>query len=121
MSEPTKDTQKEALDQIQKVARAQFATTFKVVRQRLPTLTNRGIRRAIESALLFKITDEKLKFRNQAEAELAGLLARLFDLRTVLQGGMLKELELINNEDETDESNNTTDETVEEKGEENND
>lgn len=63
----------------------------------------RNIQRALFAAIDYNITDSKVKFTNKKEAELAGIFAKILDLRTILQANKINQLkEKENNEIKND-------------------
>lgn len=48
-------------------------------------LSTKNVERAIMAAIDYGITDSKVKFTNETEAELAGIFAKVLDLRLIIQ------------------------------------
>lgn len=81
-------------DETRKVIDEQYEAILNYVNKLMADCTSRNIQRALNAALAHQINKEsKMKLVHKKEAELGGLIARLLDLRTVLQGINLREQE----------------------------
>lgn len=95
----TEEAPKMSMDQTVAVARAKYVATLNHVynfANRGPKgkrLSSRNILRAMMAAIDYNITDSNIKFTNAAEAELAGFIAQVLDLRTILQANKLMKQE----------------------------
>lgn len=77
-------------------------------------MSARNIQRALFAAIDNQITDSQVKFTTRAEAELAGIFAKILDLRTIIQAAKMAEMK--NNQtqtsvNKTEEKNDETNDT----------
>lgn len=91
----TEEAPKLSMDQTVAVARAKYVATLNHVYNfanrgsKGKRLSSRNILRAMMAAIDYNITDSNIKFTNVEEAELAGFIAQVLDLRTILQADKL--------------------------------
>ena len=73
-----------SVDQLHQITLAQFYGALDAAQKKMVNLSNRGLKRSIYAAIAHKVSDAEFEFQKKEEAELAGLLAKILDLRVDL-------------------------------------
>lgn len=87
MSDVKEEKPKLSQEQLMELGlRSKFRGGLHAMAKEMQGMSNRGIKRAITAALCLPVEDGRLfKFQTEKEARLAGILAQVLDVRTVLQ------------------------------------
>lgn len=88
------------------IAALQYASGLMKSAKNGKRLSSRNIQRALFAAIDHGITDSTVKFTTDDEARLAGVLAKILDLRTLLQADKINQLKEKENEIKTTNESN---------------
>lgn len=85
-------TEAETLAQSQKLFEVRINAALQHLHLLMGSCSSRNIQRALDAALTLPVgLKQSKKFTNKKEVELAGLLAQILDLRTVIQGYKMRQ------------------------------
>lgn len=102
VKQPVEMTEAETMANSKKIFEIRLEAALKHAHALMGNLSSRNIQRALDAAITLPIGFKQVKkFTHKKEVELAGLLAQILDLRTVLHGYKVRE-EQNNNKGEND-------------------
>jgi hypothetical protein len=90
------------------IAAMDYANKFAQSGSKNKRMSSRSILRALFSAIDHGITNSKIKFTTEDEAKLAGVIAKILDLRTILQADKMNLLKNKTEEKKSEETSTST-------------